>query len=347
MPRKGGGLAVKVTAQDVARLARVSRATVSLVLTGNATVSISEQTRARVLEAAKTLRYGPFDRTRFPPRPAAYAAVFVPTMANPYYPETLHVVGDLLFQQGYKTLYFCTDKSLDKERQFLRSLDPEDTRMLLYAYTPQEKDLLRKLSESVPVCVLGELNFKLDCIHVALNSFNAGYEVMRHLWEQGHRRICFVSNPVQALSISRQRRMEGILAFGREMGMEGLILKTAESSEELDEYDAGYALTKRALREDGNITAVVGVNDVTAIGAVHAILEEGLKIPEDLAVVGFDNSALAQHYNPALTSVDHHLYDRAKLAISTVLDESRAFQAQRIVYEPSLIVRASSAYRRG
>ena len=96
------------------------------------------------------------------------------------------------------------------------------------------------------------------------------------------------------------------------------------------------------MAKNPEIDAVIGVNDLVAIGAMNAIRDHGAEVPGDIAVVGFDNSKLASHYTPKLTSVEHHIYDRAKLAIATLLDDKRKAMSKKIIYEPTLVIRESS-----
>ena len=332
---------MKVTAYEVAQLAGVSRTTVSLVLNENTSVSISEPTRKRVIEAAKKLSYGPFSAKHLSPRAPEYVAVMLPTLGNPFYPEALNSVNGILRQFGYKTLLCCSDKSAERERTFLESLNADSTKLILYTYTPQSRQALRRVAQQIPVCVLGELNFPLNCFHAALDSVNAGYIVAKHLWDCGHRTFCFVSNGLRKISTSRQKRLEGVLAFLKEQQAEKNLFITTDEQEQ-DEFQTGFQQTLQALRMHPHITAVIGVNDITAIGAIHAIRNLGLSIPEQVAVVGFDNSMLAQHSIPQLSSVDHHLYDRARLAISTILDDKRKLHSRKVIYEPTLILRESS-----
>ena len=96
------------------------------------------------------------------------------------------------------------------------------------------------------------------------------------------------------------------------------------------------------MAKNPEIDAVIGVNDLVAIGAMNAIRDHGAEVPGDIAVVGFDNRKLASHYTPNLTSVEHHIYDRPKLAIATLLDDKRKAMSKKIIYEPTLIIRESS-----
>lgn len=332
---------MKVTAEEVAKLANVSRTTVSLVLNENTSVSISEPTRKRVIEAAKKLSYGPFSAKRLAPRAPEYVAVMLPTLSNPFYPEALESITAILQQYGYKTLLCCSEKSAEKERIFLENLDELSTKLILYIHTPQSKAALRRIVQNIPVCVLGELDFPLSSFHIALDSVHAGYIAAKHLWQQGHRNLCFVSSDVQQVSLSRKKRLEGVVQFMKEQQAEAK-LYTAIDALEQDEFQTGYQQTKKVLLAHPDITAFIGVNDITAIGAINAIRDLGYEVPNQIAVIGFDNTKLAQQYAPQLSSVDHHIDDRAKLAISTILEDKRKLHSRKIIYEPTLVIRKST-----
>ena len=333
----------KVTAADVAKAAGVSQTTVSAVLTDNQSIVISDPTRQRVIQAAKKLKYGPFDNTRFPGAAKNQVILMVPTMANPYYPEALDLLESLIFEYKYRPLICCTNKSTQKETEFLESLDLVTVRAIIYLYTPQARRSLNRLAKTLPVCVLGELDYDLNCLNIALDSEKAGYMAMEHLWNLGHRAICFVSNPVNNLSLSRKLRLDGIIQFAKEHdGLQSLYINTAENLGEQDEWETGKILTEKLLSEHREITAVIAANDMTAMGAFNAIHELKLSIPRDVAVMGFDNIVLSGVCIPHLTTVDHHIYDRAKLAISTLFDDKRKPLPKKIIYEPTLVVRQST-----
>lgn len=332
---------MKVTAADVAKLAGVSRTTVSLVLTENTSVVLSEPTKKRVIEAAKQLQYGPFSEKRMSPYAKEFAAVILPTLLNPFYPESLNSITSILSDYGYKTLIHCTNKNADSEKAFLKGLDKRSVKMILFTYTPLARETAKAVAGQIPTCVLGELNFSMPCLNIALDSENAGYWAIKHLWENGRRKICFVSNGLNSLSLSRKKRLDGIKKYAAEVGAADSLFLAIEDKES-DEYETGYRQTLAALAKNPEIDAVIGVNDLVAIGAMNAIRDHGAEVPGDIAVVGFDNSKLASHYTPKLTSVEHHIYDRAKLAIATLLDDKRKTMSKKIIYEPTLVIRESS-----
>ena len=195
---------MKVTAADVAKLAGVSRTTVSLVLTENTSVVLSEPTKKRVIQAAKPLQYGPFSEKRMSPYSKEFAAVILPTLLNPFYPESLNSITSILSDYGYKTLIHCTNKNADSEKAFLKGLDKRSVKMILFTYTPLARETAKAVAGQIPTCVLGELNFSMSCLNIALDSENAGYRTIKHLWESGRRKICFVSNGLNSLSLSRK-----------------------------------------------------------------------------------------------------------------------------------------------
>lgn len=166
---------MKVTAADVAKLAGVSRTTVSLVLTENTSVVLSEPTKKRVIEAAKhLLQYGPFSEKRMSPYSKEFAAVILPTLLNPFYPESLNSITSILSDYGYKTLIHCTNKNADSEKAFLKGLDKRSVKMILFTYTPLARETAKAVAGQIPTCVLGELNFSMSCLNIALDSENAG-----------------------------------------------------------------------------------------------------------------------------------------------------------------------------
>lgn len=331
----------KITSQDVAKLAGVSQSTVSFVLNNRTDITISAETRNRVIQAAKALRYGPFKD------PGAdlyeYVAVILPTLDNPYYVMMLKLLESECAAADMRILLFCTDKSVKKEKMYLTTLASSSVSAIIYTFTPQAATETKTLAKTKRLFIIGEVNFEIDASIMTLNSKRAGYLMAEYLHSLGHRKMAFISNPINRLSISRQCRLEGISEYLKKAGLPDISVFSALSEDDTDnEVETGYNETVRMLHENKGITAVIGVNDYTALGILNALLDAGLSVPDDISVAGFDHIPLMNFFRPTLTTVDHFLTERIRYTVNLITEKSSHKQNMIITYDPILIKRDST-----
>lgn len=181
-----------------------------------------------------------------------------------------------------------------------------------------------------------------------------------YLLSLGHRHFAFFSTPFQNVSLARYQRLEGLKQALREIGAEeNLHIYTGDYKSESDlnttsyEYEVGYTLTKKFLDSKDPATALIGVNDMTALGISCCLIERGKKVPKEYSVCGFDNIFVSSIAIPSLTTIEHHLYLRGQSAVDMILckqpDRTKdisslkiAPQVNKIEYAPELIIRNST-----
>jgi LacI family transcriptional regulator len=229
----------------------------------------------------------------------------------------------------------------------------------MYTFTPSFPGELKRISASRPVVMIGEKDDRLDVDIVGLNSYKSGRLVAEHLLALGHKQIAFITSPIENnMTLTRRQRYQGILNKLKEYGLENnLLIKSSVNEAELPnsiyEIQAGYNLTVELL-EESSVTAIVGVNDMTACGIMAALRDKGYKIPQQISVCGFDNIFVSSIAHPKLTTIDHCIPHRAKTAVdiliekiehlhdptpSTPLNNSGIY---KIEYTPQLMVREST-----
>lgn len=352
----------KVTSSDVAKLAGVSQAAVSLILNGSEKVTFSQETRDRVYEAAKQLGYSlPVRKKRADNRPGI-VLVFTPTLTNSYYSELVQHVEEYVETQGYHVNVCNTFRNPDLERYYLETQITSRVVGIIYSFLPSFPKLVEELSRSVPAVIIGEKQEELALCSVGLNNALAGAMLLDHLYRQGHRRIAFVSTPLDRFTLARSQRLEGIRKQMEHYGIgENLEIIVAEQQEkdrmlhsELPyEYTVGRQLTRRFLTGNYRATALIGVNDMTALGIIAELGESGCRIPEDYSVCGFDNIFSASVTTPGLTTIDHHLRARCHAAADMLVNAAalphmrgsgmiQAGLVNKIEYTPQLIIRGST-----
>lgn len=339
----------KPTSRDVAKLAGVSQSTVSFVLNSRKDIIISEQTRQKVLEAVKQLNYMPNQFAKgLKTNKSNLIGLIVPTITNPYYPMLTQHIEEYAASRGYNILLCNTYRKIDNEEFYLNLMAEKSVDGIIYGFTPSFPQIALNISTRIPVVIIGEKHEGIKISTVALNSFMAGQLVAQHLVELGHKKIAFVTSPLNGLSHSRQQRLQGIISKLKEHGLEKHLIVKAESYENESndstyEIEVGYKLTT-ALLVQKEITAIIGVNDMVAFGALNAVRDHGLKVPDDISICGFDNIYLSRVIHPNITSVDHYAAQRSRLAVDILIDKSNneANKVYRVEYEPQLVVREST-----
>lgn len=354
----------KVTSQDVAALAGVSQSTVSLILNNSSKIVFSSETKERVYAAAQQIGYrlpshgGPekVDRKRL-------IMVLTPTLANQYYSELIQAIEQYANECGYHVVFCDTFRKSELEQYYLDICAQMQVEGIIFTFLPSFPRMVEQMSGSIPIVLIGEKRDDLSISSVELCNMRAGSLIVDHLIELGHRRFAYLSTPMNNFTLAREQRLAGIRSRLRDYNLEeNLKVVFWEASSEYDasvrpfEYDTGYSLAADLLKSNCEATAIIGANDMTALGIVAAIKELGKSIPKDFSVCGFDNIFPAILSSPSLTTVEHHLHIRGKAAVDMIIskieadtgkNQTIASVVNKIEYEPQLVVRDSTGKPRG
>lgn len=338
----------KVTSSDVAKRAGVSQSTVSFVLNGRADIAISESTRRRVLEAAKQLNYIPGGFSAPVCGGSKTVGVLVPNLSNPYYPMLVQTLETCAAANGYTLLICNTSRREPDERYYLRRFAENGADAVILGFTPADCGYVNTYARTLPVLILGETDEHCRVPTIGLNSEKAGILAAEHLLSLGHKDIAFLTTPPASISLSRKKRLVGVQTALKKRTDCRLTVKAAayerESADSAFEAEIGYRMMRELLKET-RVSAVIGVNDMVAFGALQALTDGGISVPEQVSLCGFDNLYLSQIVSPGITTVDHALPECCRAALSAVIDCSMYRQQNifRMEYEPRLIVRRSTA----
>jgi LacI family transcriptional regulator len=334
------------TQLDVARIAGVSRATVSYVINGLADgrVSISMETRQRVLDAIHKLGYHPDARAQSLRTGGTTNTIglLVPDMHNPYYWKFASGVEQEAERAGFDLVLFSSSLNAQREEHTLRALSRRQVDGLILSLTfPSHiaealKLLARRRS---PVVTLGSAFPNIDAVLVRPGYRENARQMMAHLYQLGHRQIGFIYglvNPeIDGGRLAAYR--EALHEFGLPAD-ETLIDRCGATLD--DGYQAAHRLLQRAPRP----TAIVTINDLLAIGALRAIDERGLAAPGDISIAGFDDIDMAAYLNPPLTTVHYDAgavgREAVKLILRRLQDPGRA--AEVISIPTRLLIRSST-----
>ncbi len=292
------------TQSDVARLAGVSQAMISYVVNDNVANTIPDATRRRIAAAIEELGYAPDRMARsLRTRKTLTIAVVIPDITNPFYPAFQRGIQDIADDHGYDLLTYNTDSSPAKEAKCLRWGQQGRVDGLVVVLFHQTATQLRDLLDLGVGVVRLESGKKepgewpLDNVYVDNDA--AAHAAVTYLIERGHRRIGMIGGRRGP----RPARAHGYLKSLAEHGIPVDDTLVREG----DFHEGGG---RRAMQDLLSLatppTAVFALNDLMAIGALHAIKDAGLRVPEDIAVVGFDDIPAAQFVSPALTTIAHH-----------------------------------------
>lgn len=333
------------TIRDVARRAGVSISTVSHVLNG--TASISAPVRQLVLDAARDLYYRPnaLARSLLSGRTHSVGLI-VSDITNPFYGEMLHALERRLSRNGYEILLCNADYHAPREHAFVQSLLFRRVDAVMISVGHQTVELAAELARHHVPTVVHWPVAGLPGVHsLELDLVPGMTQAADHLMDLGHRRLALLTGP-SGLATADVRRDLFLAAVARR-GIDPASVLCVESNFRME----GARHAVRAMLRDGSRgrpTAIMTGNDLMAFGALQALREAGLRVPQDMSVVGFDDVAFARAMNPPLTTVRLSSYRHGLVTARLLLrllaeDADRNAPGEQTVLPTRLIVRDSTA----
>ncbi|MEP7213851.1 MAG: LacI family DNA-binding transcriptional regulator [Acidobacteriota bacterium] len=335
-PRKAA-----VGLKQLSKHLKLSTTTLSLVLNdAPSAVSIPQETKDRIFAAAKELNYRPnyLARSLRVQRTHTFG-VIVPELSDGYSSMVLNGMESVLASAGF---FYLTASHLhrpDLLETIPRLLIERQVEGLIVVDTPMHS------RPDLPIVNVSGHEEIAGVTNVVLNHMHAAELGIGHLYDLGHRRIAVIKG--QEFSSDTDERWETISAATRRRGIDIDPQLIVQLDGDSPSPELGYETTKSLLSRGQNFTALFAFNDVSAIGAIRAIEETGLMVPDDVSVLGFDDIYAAAFHNPALTTIRQPLFEMGRLAAVTLLDMLRdGFDAdvpRVLTVEPDLIVRKSTA----
>jgi len=333
------------TIKDVAVSAGVSIATVSHVING--TRFVSDELKQRVLSAMEALDYRPNTLARgLRSGRTRTIGIIVPDASNMFFAEIGRAIEDIGFENGYSVIVCNSDNNLDKQRSYIDTLITKQIDGIIFISAGAPDAELEPLKQAgIPIVVADREIPPGQADVVLIDNELGGYLATQHLIELGHTRIACIAGPTN-LNPSAGR----ITGFFRALHEHGLSAPPDWVISGDFQIESGDACMARLLASDLPPSAVFVCNDMMAIGAMGAIRRQGLRVPEDISVVGFDNIALSKAVYPPLTTVRQPIAEIAASICSMLfirMDAQGEIPAQqRVVLEPDLVIRASTSPRR-
>lgn len=327
--------------EDIAREANVSIATVSRVF--NKSDKVREKTAKRVLKAAEKMNYHPNKvarRMRVKNTDSLIIGLIITDVGNPFFSDLVRGVEDIAYKNKHAVLISNTDEDPEKEEFYINSMLSEKVSGVIIAPTAGNTAYLKKLvSQGYPIVSVDRKQPNLNIDTVTINNQLGAYDAVRHLIRLGHERIGII-NGIKSLSTTEER-FQGYKEALRE---EGLPLDKDLIIYEDYKEQGGYRGMKALLNIDRPPTAIFSTNNLMTLGCIEAIYEKNLKIPDDVAVVGFDDMPWSGALNPSLTAVKQPGYELGTTAAELLikrLNDSTERNTMNIVLNPELIIRKS------
>ena len=335
-----------ITIYDIAREANVSTATVSRVITRSAAVSAEK--RERVEKLIRKYNFRPnalakgLSRTR-----SGLIGMLCPDVRNPYYAGLFMACEREAYEMGYTLILSNTFTQEELESAFLEKMTQQRVEAILicgglidHVVLPARySELLRRTAQRTPVIVAGQTTVPL-CSQICLDHADGMRQVLTHLAAQGHRRIAFIyaETNVFLTLIKRQAFLDGMKELSLSVREEYLV-ETRRFNEA-----CGAEAMAGLLSLDEPPTAVIGINDLVAAGALRCALEMGLRVPQDCALAGFDDSYISNLSVPRLTSVSYNDEEYGSRLVQLAIEKINSNQETfRGIQPVSLAVKASSS----
>ena len=333
----------QATIVEIARLANTSTATVSRVLSGS-DYPVSPALRDAVKRAAREVNYVPNAIGQSLKNGKSNdIGVIIPNFSNPFYMQMISGIESVCREQGYNPIFCSSNNDEDQELANIELLRKKCVEgLILSSIHKSPLDIWGALRLHKHVVLFDQETTLDDCDYVTFDFESGGYMAVTSLLEKGHRHIVFLTAPLEKRG-SRRALYRGCMRAVQEWGggakCELLVEDVKTDNYTRWEYENGRALADSFLARKGSATAAFVYNDMTAISVMSRLRERGLRVPEDVSVIGFDNILMSEFANPPLTTVRQPAYETGALATQTILDKIEG----RINLSPRLVERGSVA----
>lgn len=326
--------------KDVARLAGVSVATVSRVI--NDSDAVHDTTRQKVLDAIKELGYRPNLLGRHLRRTETrLVLVLLPTISNPFYSRIVLGIEDVAHKNGYSIMLCNTDSDIKREKVYLGLLRNRLADGVIFLAPEIESEELSEIAGKFPVVQCCEYKEGAMVSHVSIDNYSAACKAVRHLIDLGHKRIGMISCGNGFLSTKERERAYRQVLEENGIPFDPALLRYGDYG-----FKSGLRNALQLLSLPDRPTAVFCISDMMGIGTIKAAFEKGLRVPEDLAVCGFDDIGYANMYEPPLTTIAQPKYDLGCTAMELLLKhikEGGSAEPEDIYLEHELVIRKSTA----
>ena len=333
-----------ITIKDIAKICKVSTTTVSRVI-NNKTENVSEETRERIIKVMKELNYQPnFLARSMVTRKTDTIAIIIPDICNPFFADLARGVEDTCIANGYHLFLCNTDMDSKKEEEYIRLLRERFVDGMVVSTQNNEENnkiFAKMVKDQYPFVFVERYSDKLSEVPgVFANNVQGAYEITKYLISFGHKEIAFLSGPL--VTSNARFRLEG---YKKAMTESDLPINNDLIRNGDYKTTSGYEQTKYLLEKGLKFSALFASNDLMAFGAYQAVKEFGLKIPQDVSIVGFDNINMPGVLEPRITSMEIPSYKMGVKATEILLDiiNGQKPEKDKVYYRLKLIDKGSTA----
>ena len=333
----------KTTMKDVARLAGVTQPTVSYVLNG--TASISDEVKERVLKAVEELNYRPnYNAVALKKQRSNVVGVVIPDITNAFYSGMVSGLEKELSRRGYQVLISSTGYKEKVETEILNRILDHNAEAVIVAYelgNPEGWKLLRDSGKHVIAIEAGKAGREFNDIDT--DNYFGAYTATEHLFKEGRKHVVYVGQEANIEALAN--REKGYIDAVKNIGIqkEPVIFRTDVPDEK---WEAGRKIG-RSLAEDKEIDGILVSSDLIAVGIIKSLISSGIRIPEDISLIGYDDIPIAKLYIPELSTVSQPLGQiciKAAEMIDSLLN-GNDIDMDTVTLSPELILRETTIYR--
>lgn len=330
---------MKATLDTIARNTGFSKSTISRVLNNKAYASrISRETVNIILDEAERCGYVPnLVAKNLRTEKSQTIGLLVPSLANPYFAEITSVIISEARRYGYTTIVADTMENQDNEISSITTLLSRQVDGIITVPSGSNPTFLEQTNEYVPIILVDRHYENTTLPFVVTNNFRGGYMAASLLYRNGHRDIACIQGPPSAMP--NKKRVEGYLSVLKENGIEDLAIVAGNEFS----VQNGYLETKLLLNREKRPTAIFALSNNIGMGVIKAVREAGLRIPDDISLVSFDNYLYLDFLEPAITRVGQMVDEMGKMAVK-LLNESISNHKEiksQIELSPEMILRDS------
>ncbi|MEH7441994.1 LacI family DNA-binding transcriptional regulator [Bacillus sp. JJ1122] len=315
------------TIRDVAKLAGVSVATVSRVLNQNGYVN--KETEKTVMQSMKELSFEPSQvARRLAGKTMKTISLILPDISNPFFPELARGVEDIAQQHQFNVFLGNSDNLEKKEKSYIDVMQKKSIDGLIIVSNTVEEETIRKLQNAkIPVVLLDRPLTGNNCSIVRARNSEGAQLAVKHLFEVGCKKIAHISGPDNINP-----------AYERLIAYTDMVSDYDWFSESLIEeggFDikGGREAMKRLLQSNADIDGVFAGNDLMALGALKELLQMGIKVPEQIAICGFDGIQLTEYTEPGITTIAQPIYEMGALATEVLIKKIQGEEHENKIFE--------------
>ena len=330
----------KISIKDIAKYANVSPSTVSRALHGHP--RISTETKTTIREIAKKYNYIPNQIARaLKTKKTKTVGLIISDITNPFFPEITKGVEDSCIKKGYSVILCNSNYSLEQETEYLNMLIEKGVDGIIL--TPHSVNHLHEYFfeiNKIPFVLIDirPTNTNINCVYV--DQEEGANIAINYLIEKGHRNIAFITGPTDLPSAN-----QAIRGYKKAFNEKNLKVNDKFIIETPQKIESAYLETKQLLKTHENLTAIFSLSDTLCIGIYQAIYETNLRIPDDIAVIGYDDLPVTRFMDPPLTTVYQAKYEVGSLAAEMLIEQINTktrWSPRTIKLSPRLVIRRSA-----